>query len=340
MQETVREAEGAEFLFTDGNIDTGVELEAMRSGRRLYCLSLMALDKNAVYLRKRGMETEEDKFSFGHDAGMGLRSWIRDQPEKLEKCGVQMAFDLWKRDGKALPPMGGMMSRPTGFASEAEQERGVKKAHELSGLILWIYKRGGIKSCTDKLIKNAFLSVQWRLARMAIYRGEVADLRGDAEMAIAEVELAKALNDRNETYQELVSNMSKRNEQMLSRITPREGLQLALVRADFTMGKLYAETILSGSPDNPDANFALGMYYLQERQLSRAEEYLKRCLLRKPNEPAIYNNLAMLQMEIGKLDAAKKNVEKALKLMPDSSAIQNTRKLVEEAIAERDRKNQ
>lgn len=340
VQETVREAEGAEFLFTDGNIDTGVELEAMRSGRRLYCLSLMALDKNAVYLRKRGMETEEDKFSFGHDAGMGLRSWIRDQPEKLEKCGVQMAFDLWKRDGKALPPMGGMMSRPTGFASEAEQERGVKKAHELSGLILWIYKRGGIKSCTDKLIKNAFLSVQWRLARMAIYRGEVADLRGDAEMAIAEVELAKELNDRNETYQELVSNMSKRNEQMLSRITPREGLQLALVRADFTMGKLYAETILSGSPDNPDANFALGMYYLQERQLSRAEEYLKRCLLRKPNEPAIYNNLAMLQMEIGKLDAAKKNVEKALKLMPDSSAIQNTRKLVEEAIAERDRKNQ
>lgn len=338
VQETVREADTARFLFTDGNLDTAVELEASRCGRRIYCLSLMALDKNAIFLRTRGMETAEDKFSFGHDAGMGLRSWIRDQPEKLEHCGVQMAFDLWKRDGKALPPMGGMMSRPAGFMSPAEQARSVAAAHELAERVLGIYARGGIKSCTDKLIKNAFLSVQWRLARMCIYRGEVADLRGDAETAIKEVELAKALNDRNETYQALVSSMVKRNEQMLSRITPREGLQLSLVRADFTMGKLYAETILAGNPDNADANFAMGMYYLQERQLTRAEEYLKRCLMRKPNEPAIYNNLAMLQMEIGKLDAARKNVEKALKLMPDSAAIQNTRKLVDEAIAARDEK--
>ena len=336
VHETVREAQDVDYIFTDGNIDTALELEAMRYKKTLYCQSLMALDKNAVYLRKRGMASEEDRFCFGHDAGMGLRSWIRDQPQKLATCAAQMAFDLWKRDGKPLPPMGGMLSLPAGFASEEERERGIQVAHELAGRVLDIYKKGGIKSCTDKRIKDAFLAVQWRLARMCIYRSEVADLKGDAATAIKEVEMAKALNDRNETYQKLVTNMARRNEQMMSRITPREGLQLALVRADFTMGKLYAETILAGEPDNADANFAMGMYYLKEQQLSRAEEYLKRCLLAKPNEPAIYNNLAMLQMALGKLDAAKINADKALKLVPDAAAVQDTHKQVCEALAKRE----
>lgn len=335
VHETVRESEFVDYLFTDGLIDTGYELEAMRYGKRLYCLSLMALDKNAVYLRTRGMETAEDKFSFGHDAGMGLRSWIRDQPEKLKNCGAQMAFDLWKRDGKPLPPMGGLVSLPGGFATKEEWQRGVDEAHRLVEKVEAIYAKGGIKSCTEKHIKDAFLAVQWRLARMCFYRGEVADLKGDAETAIREVEMSKRLNDKNETYQNLVNSMSKRDMQMQSRITTREGLQLALVRADFTMGKIYAETILAGEPDNPDANFAMGMYYLQERQLSRAEEYLKRCLLRKPNEPALYNNLAMLQLELGKLDAAKLNVDKALKLIPDAAAIQDTKKAVYKALEER-----
>ena len=338
VHETVREAEFVDYLFTDGNLDTGLELEAMRYNKRLYCLSLMALDKNATYLRTRGMTTEEDKFSFGHDAGMGLRSWIRDQPDKLKTCGVQMGFDLWKRDGKAIPPMGGMLSLPTGFLSTEEQQRGIDEAHSLIARVLSIYRNGGIKSCTDKKIKDAFLAVQWRLARMCLYRGETYDLAGNAEKAIKEMEYHRALNDRNETYQKLIQNMSRRNEQMLSRITPREGLQLALVRADFTMGKLYAETILAGDPENADANFAMGMYYLKERQLSRAEEYLKRCILRKPNEPALYNNIAMIQFELGKLDAAKINVEKALKLVPDAAAIKDTKKQIDDAIKARDAK--
>ena len=118
---------------------------------------------------------------------------------------------------------------------------------------------------------------------------------------------------------------------MSQSLTTREGLQLALVRADFTMGKLYAETILAAEPDNPDANFAMGMYYLRENQLTRAEEYLKRCLIRKPNEPAIYNNLAMIQLTLGKLDAAEVNVEKALKLIPNSAAVIDTKNAIQRA---------
>ena len=166
---------------------------------------------------------------------------------------------------------------------------------------------------------------------MCMYRGEKDDLTGRAESAIEEAKMAKSLDDKNSIYKKLVETMEKRKAMMLQSLTPREGLQLALVRADFTMGKTYAETIIGVDPDNPDACFALGMYYLKERQLSRAELFLKRCLIRRPREPAVYNNLAMLQIEQGRFDAARANIGKALEIIPGSAAVLDTKKALDEA---------
>lgn len=330
----VTESGDAKYLFTDGNLDAAIELEAAKRGLPLKCYSLMggpsALD---VYLRLRGMTDSEDQFSFKFDTAMGLRSWIRDRPERLAESAAMMGFDLWKRDGKPVPPMGGFVSRPTGFASAEEAELFASGARAMAQCILALHRDShGVRSCTDPKIKRAFETVQWRIARMCMYRSEVEDRQGQVEAAIADVTLAKELNDNNSIYRDLVAAMEKRNQVMMQKLTPREGLQLALVRADFTMGKLYAETILSADPDNPDANFAMGMFYIQERQLSRAERYLLRCLIRKPNEPAVYNNLAMLQIELKKFEAAKVNVEKALKLIPDSAAVLETKKALEAAM--------
>jgi len=332
--ETVREAGDAKILFSDGNLDAAIEIESVRQGGSLKCHSLMGGSSPMdAFLRLRGLEDEEDRFSFGFDTGMGLRSWIRDKPARLKKAAAQMGFDLWKRDGKALPPMGGLLSRPAGFPDEAERQRGVKEAYRLADRIFGVYaQRGGVGGCTDKPVRKAFLDVQWRLARMCKYRGEAEDLAGNAEPAIAEATLAKRLNDLNATYQDVVRAVEKRNDQLLQKMTPREGLQLALVRADFRMGRAYAETIISADPENPDANFALGMFYHEEGQLSRAEEYLRRCLVRKPDEPAVYNNLAMIQIEHGKFTAAAANVKRALELLPDSAAVQETRKALVAAI--------
>ena len=166
---------------------------------------------------------------------------------------------------------------------------------------------------------------------MCMYRGEKDDLTGRAESAIEEAKMAKSLDDKNSIYKKLVETMEKRKAMMLQSLTPREGLQLALVRADFTMGKTYAETIIGVDPDNPEACFALGMYYLKERQLSRAELFLKRCLIRRPREPAVYNNLAMLQIEQGRFDAARANIGKALEIIPGSAAVLDTKKALDEA---------
>lgn len=338
LAETVREAKDASYVFTDGTLDDALELESAKAGRSLFCVSLMGgSSARDVYLRTRGMEEDkEDLFSFRFDGGTGLRSWIRDKPASLSNSVVQIGFDLWKRDGKALPPIGGLLSRPCGWTDDGVREDDVAAAHELCARVLDLYKKGHaaeIDNCTDADAKRVFLAVQWRLARMCLYRGERADLSGDATSAIAEAELSKELNDLNRSYRDLIDAMERQNAQLMQKLTPREGLQLALVRADFTMGKLYGETILAADPENPDANFALGMHYLKERQLSRAEEYLKRCLIRRPNEPAVYNNLAMLQLELGKLAAAEINVNKALKLIPNSAAVLDTKKAIDAAKA-------
>jgi len=332
ISEMVDESGDAEYMFSDGNLDVPIELYSHFKGGSLKCLSMMGGGSPyKVYLRTRGLtEDKEDKFSFTFDAAMGLRSWIRDRPEKLKSCVVQLGHDLWKRDGKPLPPVGGIISRPLGWADDAERVAGVERARALAERALAICA-AGLKDCTDKETRRAFWNVLWRLSRACTYRGERADLAGDAATAIAESDLAAKLNDVNETYKEMIQNIRKQGDRMSQQLTTREGLQLALVRADFTMGKLYAETILAAEPDNADANFAMGMYYLKERQLTRAEEYLKRCLIRKPNEPAVYNNLAMIQLELGKLDAAEVNVQKALKIIPGSAAVIDTQKAIEKA---------
>ncbi len=332
--EVLREAGDARYLFTDGNLDCAIELEAARVGAPLKCYSLMGGGGAMVrHLRTRALQDEEDRFSFNFDAAMGLRSWIRDKPARLKESAALMGFDLWKRDGKALPPMGGLLSRLAGFPDEAERTRGVAAAHALADRVLAVHERsGGAKGCPDERVNKAFYAVQWRLARMCLYRSEDDDLRGRADAATSEAQTAKLLNDRNEVYRDLLAAMERRRSLMMQALTPREGLQLALVRADFMMGKTYAETILGADPDNPDANFAMGMFFLRERQFSRAERHLLRCLIRKPDEPAVYNNLAMVQLEMKKLDAARINVEKALKLIPDSAAVLDTKRAVDAAV--------
>ena len=335
LRELVREAGPAKFLFTDGNLDDAIEIASAREGRTLRCFSLMGGGgAMGAYLRTRGLsDDEEDMFSFSHDAGMGLRSWIRDKRSRLDDSAALMGFDLWKRDGLPLPPMGGMLSRPAGFGGEEARLEGVAAAHALAERMLDVHAlRGGLNTCTDEDVVQKFLTLQWRMARMCTYRGEAYDIAGAADKAIEEANLAKKLNDKNKIYRQIMETMEKRNAVLLQQLTPREGLQLALVRADFMMGKTYAETIIGIDPDNPDACFALGMFYLKERQLSRAELYLKRCLIRKPKEPAVYNNLAMLQIEQGKFDAARANIEKALAIIPDSAAVMDTKKALDAAI--------
>ena len=326
---TVDEAKDAEYIFTNGNLDPALELESRARGGSLKCIALIGGGPNQVWLRTRGMTNTEDRLSFSFDGAMGLRSWLRDKPERLADAAVQIGFDLWKRDGRALPPVGGLLSRPLD-TDERARTNAVFRARALAERAVEIYD-SGIGDSTEAAVKSAFFNSLWRLARMCLYRAEYEDLAGDPGSAMLDMEIMNRLNARNGIYQDLLRESDKRREQMMRRLTPREGLQLALVRADFNLGKVYAEAILGADLENPDANFALAMYYFKEGQYSRAEEFLKRCLIRRPDEPAFYNNLAIIQMRMGKFDAAEINVTRALELVPESAEVKDTKKKLDKA---------
>lgn len=334
VKEIIRESEDATYIFSDGHFDDYIELVSAAQGHHLNCISIFSGgEPRDVMLRTRGMKAGgEDAFAIGNDAGMGLRTWIRDRPELLKTCSVMMAFDLWKRDGKPIPPIGGLLSRPAGWNNPEIQNEGIAFSKNMIERMNALYEHGGTADCSDQILKDKFLALQWRLARMNIYRAENYDLAGEPLLAMREIEVANDLNAKNETYVKLIQRVTKRIEQMQMKVTPREGLQLALSRADFRMARVYAQPILEDDEDDPDGNFAMGMYELGEKQLARAEEYLKRVLKRKPNEAAVYNNLAMIQTALGNFKEAKKNVDKALELIPGSAAVIDTRKLLEAAV--------
>ena len=329
--EVIEECGNVKWLFTDGSFDPFLEILAASSGSGVHPVSMMAQNSPyEIHLRVSGATDPEDRLSLEVGAAMALRSWSRDKTDRLENLAMQLGFEIWKRDGKPIPPCSGLVSRPVGM-DEADMARGVGKARELGARILEFYAKGGPAQNAGPRVNDLFLFVQWRIARLARMRAERADLAGNAQASLEDMRLSEELDEKNPSLKRILDGMEKVRNMMLRQITPREGLQMALTRADFGLARRYAEPILKSDPDEPQANFGMGMSYFVQEQWTRAETYLRRCLIRNPKEPAIYNNLAVLQMKTGRFDAAEKNARRALELLPDSAEIQDTLKQVAKA---------
>ena len=109
-------------------------------------------------------------------------------------------------------------------------------------------------------------------------------------------------------------------------MTPREGLQLALARADFVEARRYAASVLRSDEEDPEANFGMGMGFLRDGRLENAEFYLRRCLIRRPDEPAVLNNLSIICRKGRRYDEAEELARHALKMLPNSPEVQQTLK--------------
>ena len=145
--------------------------------------------------------------------------------------------------------------------------------------------------------------------------------------------MADRLDDSNSALKRIVKEAESRRDGTLKQVTPREGLQLALLRADFALASRYAKPILDADPDDPDANFGVGMYFFQTKQWTLAADSLKACLRRKGKEPAVLNNLALALMHIGQFSEAEKRAKEALKLVPKSAEVKAT---IAEIVSARD----
>ena len=331
VAEVLEECGPVEWIFTDGAFDSRLELAAAEKGKKLRALSMMAgngsYDK---YVRLQGVTDTEDRLALALGAPMTLRTWMKDKPDRMKDAAIQLGFEVWKRNGLELPACSGVLARPVGMSDE-DCAAGVERTKKLADRILEFYVAGGLPKSAGHLVNELFLFVQWRIARLARMRAERADRAGQTEVAMKDVKLSDDLDHNNASLKRILTSMEEVRARTLKAVTPREGLQLALVRADFALARRYAEPILEAIPDDPNANFAMGMSYYVQKQYARSEEYLKRCLIRNSKEPAIWNNLAMIMLHTQRYDEAEEHAKKALELIPESAEVKDTLKQIRDA---------
>ena len=324
-RETAEECRGAEFLFTDGGLDAAAECAAAVSGHRLRALSLMggAADPRERYLRTRDVVDPVDKSLLESGAADTLRTWVRACPEKAASYAVQIGFELWRRDGRPMPECGGLVARPAGFAPGAAA-RGAAAGRALAKRLLALYDEGNPDGIADHSLRDAFLFVQWRLAILARHRANAYDGRGERTLAMEETRLADLLDRKNGALARIRATMAWASKKRLERMTPQEGLRLGLARADFALARVFALRVLDVSPDDPAANFALGMDFFVQRQYARAQVYLERCRESRPDDPAVLNNLAQCHLRQGDPEGALPYASRARDILPDSPEIKRT----------------
>ena len=340
-KETVEECKGAQCLFTDGGLDAAVELAAAREVGRvssraaapLLTYSMMggADDPREKFLRTRAVTNAEDKAVLESGAADALRTWVRTRPEKASSYAVQIGFELWRRDGRSMPECSGLVARPAGFAPGAA-ERGATVGRALAKRMLALYDAGSPDKILDRSLRDAFLFVQWRLAVLARHRANAYDERGKTALAMEETRIADALDKKNGALARIRATMAWASKKKLERMTPQEGLRFGLAKADFALARVFALKVLEVSPDDPAANFALGMDFFVQKQYARAQAYLKQCLVRRPNDPAVLNNLAQCRLRQGDPVGALPYAKRAQEILPESPEIKRTIERINAAI--------
>ncbi|MBR4523429.1 MAG: tetratricopeptide repeat protein [Kiritimatiellae bacterium] len=204
---------------------------------------------------------------------------------------------------------------------------------ELARRVLALYGEGRPDKILDRPLRDAFLFAQWRLAVLARHRANAYDAEGCSELAMEETRLADELDKLNGAIQRIRATMAWASKRRLERMTPQEGLRLGLARADFALARMFALRVLDTAPDDPAANFALGMDFFVQRQYTRAQQYLERCLERRPDDPAVLNNLAQCHLRRGDAAGALPYAQRALAILPDSSEVKLTMERIQSALA-------
>ncbi len=306
VRETVTEAEDAETIFTNGTLDEEIRDESRRRRKNLEICSMMAPMSKEAYIEK-----------------MTNGSAV-----------AQMGFEIFIRKGISVSLLGfsGVLYRHVGM-SDSVRLKGIKAAEEMAERILDLQKANVVDSFKDEEMKEKVLCVQWRIARIARRKAQQEQCQGLTEQARRSVAMADSLDECNSALKRILSDMDAARTKAESKMTPRERLQAALRRADFEKAKEHAKTVLAADPDDPDANFAMGMWHYQHERWEEAEKYLLRCRKRKPKQVAFLNNLAMIYLKTGRYDEAMRYARHALSVMPDSPDVKDTIDQIEKARA-------
>ena len=313
VKETVRELNGAKWIFTDGSMDAQLELEAHRQGGELIAINLMGGGVVDRINRSRGLTDEVDLYSASVGAPVLLRHWVDEDTaetgeEKLREVAVQLGFDIWKRAERALPEASALVARTYGLRTED-----VKMASEIARRFTErIDRLAPIADLPGVLpsVRRQFHAVSWRLSRMSRLR--------------ADNELADHLDSLNSTLKQMLTSLEYERMRIFMQLTPHEGLEFALKRADFVEASRYAMAVMKYDADDPEANFAMAMGLITGGRVADAEPYLRKVLQRRPNEPAALNNLSIVCRKQKRYAEALAFAQRAAAVLPDSEEVKQT----------------
>ena len=310
VAETVEECGDAKWLFTDGCLDAGVELEAARRGKVLRTLNMMSgASAWEVKVRSRGFAPDSEDLKAA-ETGIPalLRIWAGEKVGGMDGVAIQLGFEFWRREKKPLPKASGMVAREKGMGDE-EAAKGVERSKAIADRILAIAEKVETANPTPALA-SAFSAVNWRISRFA-------HMRNDND-------IANGLDQANSVFRRMLTAIEYERQRTFMQLTPREGLEIALRRMNYVEAQRYSASVLKNDPDDPQANFAMGMSAIMGKRYKDAEFYLRKVLRRRPKEPAALNNLSIVCRKQQKYKDAEDFARQALEVMPEAPEVQNT----------------
>lgn len=325
-------------LLTDGRSDAGVELAAFREGRRLVTVSMMSGDgPHDVRLRQRGVEDGEDLKALESGAADAFRYWMDARTNRLEGLAAQLGFDRRQEFAPEVRPRVSGLVAHFGGTPDAREKNETEAARALGRRLLDVAAQVAVDREPDADVRRQFRTVQWRLAELCRSRLRLATAEAAREEILADNELATALDRANPMRNELRRLVGWRAEHHGAVLLPREGVRIGISRSDFKMAHHFAEDVLKSNPNDPEANFATGMYHFLNRQYARARPYLQRVVEVQSENPAVLSNLAVVESRLGNLKEALEYGERAMRAAPNDqkirSNVERIRKRIRESLA-------
>ena len=336
VQMTLDQVKGLRWMFTDGAFDDALALaREMRHETQPQTISVMSGHNTyETFLRMRTGIDAEDVPMLEASGAEALRFWVAEKPDHMMASGVQVGFEALKKCRGRLPRPAGLSMR---IASSAEDETAFD-AYDAQAVDFSrrsaTFAEGVGKSvfAGDRLVSEKLDCMLWRLARLAEQRLVVCIRRYDLAAAEPHRALMKRLDDGNRSFRILSAKLERLRPSESIVLTPREGLEVSLKRANFELARQYAQMVRRRNPADANANFALGMWAIENQAYRRAVEYLELVRQERPREVAVLNNLALAYMKIDEDRMALELIREAKAIVPDSVEIQrNLREITEKA---------
>ena len=319
----------AKWLFTDGRLDGAVKLEFRRLGVGTVILNTMRTptDKEAARLRKVAPELgDRDVFQVG--GAEVLKAWARERPDRLAESAWQLGGGVIRRFAKVGQRTAGTVIRVDDPAREetrkAADARFVAWTRDLLARIEQRPKVVSLFGGIDGTVAEVMDGILWRAARMAGVRADQSQAANAVNVAEADRDMMRRLDEMNVSLRVQGETIERMLPTAKLVVTSREALDVALKRADFDLARRYAVEVLAGTPDDPAANFAMGMSRLEANDYLLATEHFERALKQNPREPATLNNLAIAYMKLGRPKRALECAEAAAAILPDSPQVRST----------------